>query len=363
MSPVRKALIIKTSSMGDVIHTFPALTDATNALPNIRFDWVVEEGFAEIPHWHPAVERVIPIALRRWRKNPLQAWRSRQWQCFRKELKFQGYDAVIDAQGLIKSAFLTCLIRGKRFGLDKHSAREPLAARFYHCPQNIPKGQHAVERIRQLFALSLNYPLPHQKGQFQLDKTQFAEVPTPSTPYLVFVHSTSRDDKLWPEPCWCELAKTAIKAGYHILLPWGAVVEKERAKRLADTMNSYNITSKDSRPDKDWVTVLPKLTLSQMAATLAEARAVVAVDTGLGHLAAALEVPSVSLYGPTSPILVGTYGNRQVHLTPADGSTQSDKSADLTDMNPFRNITPKLVWQHLKPLLDLELFLRPEQLQ
>ena len=102
-----RILLIKTSSLGDVIHALPAVTDAARAIPGIRFDWVVEESFAEIPAWHPAVDRVIPVALRRWRKAPFSAWFGGEWHRFRQSLRAERYDAVIDAQGLLKSALLT----------------------------------------------------------------------------------------------------------------------------------------------------------------------------------------------------------------------------------------------------------------
>ena len=119
-----KVLIVKTSSMGDIIHTLPAITDAMHAIPQISFDWVVEENFAEIPHWHPAVDRVIPVAIRRWRKNIIQTYRQGEWKAYKEALCNTSYDAVIDAQGLLKSALLvTRLAKGPSYGLDKHSAK------------------------------------------------------------------------------------------------------------------------------------------------------------------------------------------------------------------------------------------------
>lgn len=156
-----RVLLVKTSSLGDVIHTLPALTDAARAIPGIQFDWVVEEGFAEIPAWHPAVARVIPVAIRRWRKNLWQTLRNGEWRRFKQRLKEVDYDLVIDAQGLLKSAWLTRYV-GKTpvAGLDGDSAREPLASRFYRRAYPVAWGQHAVERTRQLFAQALDYPLP-----------------------------------------------------------------------------------------------------------------------------------------------------------------------------------------------------------
>lgn len=145
-----RVLLIKTSSLGDVVHTLPALTDAARAIPGIKFDWVVEEGFAEIPTWHPAVGKVVPVAIRRWRKNLWQTIKSGEWRRFKQSVRAEKYDLVIDAQGLLKSAWLTRYVKAPVAGLDKNSAREPLAARFYSRRLAVARGQHAVERVRQL---------------------------------------------------------------------------------------------------------------------------------------------------------------------------------------------------------------------
>lgn len=293
-----KVLLVKTSSLGDVIHTLPALTDAQRAIPGIRFDWVVEEGFAEIPGWHPAVDRVIPVAIRRWRKHLLETLRSGEWQRFTERLAGQRYDLVIDAQGLLKSAWLTRYAKAPVAGLDRDSAREPWAARFYDRRYAVPRDQHALERVRQLFAQALGYPLPSGPGDYGLERNR---LPIPSDePYLLFLHGTTWPSKHWPEAYWRELAERMSAQGWAIRLPWGNAEEQARAERIAAGLER--------------VRVLPKLNLAGVAGVIAGARACVAVDTGLGHLAAALDVPSVSLYGPTLPGRVGAYGRDQVHL-------------------------------------------------
>lgn len=126
-----RVLIVKTSSMGDVLHTLPALTDAQQVIPGIQFDWVVEEGFAQIPSWHDAVDRVIPVAIRRWRKAWFSAPIKAERKAFRDAVQAQQYDAIIDAQGLVKSAALvTRLGRGVKHGMDWSTAREPWPACF-----------------------------------------------------------------------------------------------------------------------------------------------------------------------------------------------------------------------------------------
>jgi len=292
-----RVLIIKTSSLGDVIHTLPAITDAAHAIPGIRFDWVVEEGFAEIPSWHPAVDQVIPVAIRRWRKNIWQALKSGEWKAFKQRVRARKYDLVIDAQGLVKSAWLTRYVKAPVAGLDRYSAREGLASRFYDRRLSVATGQHAVERVRQLFALALAYDLPEGIGNYGLDLDRL-QLP-PAAPYEVFLHGTTWATKHWPEAYWRELAERMGRRKLQVRLPWGNPAEKARAERIAQGLNNCQ--------------VLPKLNLVGVARVLAAAKACVAVDTGLGHLAAALDVPTISLFGPTNPGLTGAYGRAQVH--------------------------------------------------
>jgi heptosyltransferase-1 len=316
-----RVLIVKTSSLGDIIHTLPAVTDAARALPGIRFDWVIEEAFAEIPAWHPAVDRVIPVAMRRWRQHPFAAATRTGWRAFRAALDATNYDAAIDAQGLIKSAWLAGKAHTAVHGLDRHSAREPLASLTYAHRHAIPWGRHAVRRVRELFAAALGYTLP-QTASGDDDGASCADAATygldrariPGTgssgaesdgshdrsKRLIFLHGTTWPDKHWPEKYWRELTRLAVIADYQIRLPWGNDAERERATRIA--------------ADLDGAQVLPKLPLAGLAAELAAAAGCVAVDTGLGHLAAALDVPALSLFGPTHPGFTGAWGQRQLRL-------------------------------------------------
>ena len=296
-----RVLIVKTSSMGDVLHTLPALTDAARALPGIRFDWVVEEGFAQIPAWHAAVDQVFPVAIRRWRKAWFSAPIKAERQAFRQKIQAEKYDAIIDAQGLIKSAALvTRLARGTKHGMDWSSAREPLASLFYNRRHHIEKQQHAVERTRELFAKSLGYTKPQTQGDYAIAQ-HFQKLT--ADPYVIFLHATTRDDKHWPESNWRDLLELMQETGLQIKLPWGAEHERQRAERLAEGLTH--------------VTVLPKLTLAEVAAELAGAQAVISVDTGLSHLTAALDRPNITLFGPTDPRLIGGYGkNQQQYVSP-----------------------------------------------
>lgn len=303
-----RVLIVKTSSMGDVLHTLPALTDAVQALPGIRFDWVVEEGFAQIPSWHEAVERVIPVAIRRWRKAWFSAPVKAERKAFRDAVRAVRYDAIIDAQGLVKSAALvTRLAHGVKHGMDWSTAREPLASLFYNRKHHIARQQHAVERTRELFAASLGYAKPPTQGDYAIALHFTGD--TAARPYAVFLHATTRDDKHWPEEHWRALIALLADSRLRIKLPWGAPHEEARARRLADGF--------------DFVDVLPKMSLSDVAQTLAGARFVVSVDTGLSHLTAALDRPNITLYGPTDPGLIGGYGKNQYAHRSDSGKMQT----------------------------------------
>lgn len=322
-----RVLLVKTSSLGDVVHTLPALTDAQRAVPGIEFDWVVEEGFAEIPAWHPAVSQVIPVAIRRWRKHPLQTYRSGEWRGFKSRLRETSYDLAIDAQGLVKSAWLTRYVKAPVAGLDPESAREPLASRFYDRRYAVAWDQHAIERVRQLFAQSLGYSVPETPADYGLNRSQLA---TPGDqPYLLFLHGTTWPSKHWPESYWRELAERMTEFGWSIRLPWGNADEKARAERIAEGLLS--------------VSVLPRSNLGGIAKVIAGARACVAVDTGLGHLAAALDVPSISLYGPTLPGRVGAYGRSQVHLcAPGPNAGKGDRHKPCFDDLPAERVANEL---------------------
>lgn len=311
--------------MGDVIHTLPALTDAQRTIPNLQVDWVVEKSFSEIPTWHSVVNKVIPVEIRRWRKNLFNAQTWREWQAYKHALQAEQYDAVIDAQGLLKSAVLaTRLAHGKKYGYDKNSAREGLSSLFYDQTFAISYQQHAVERIRQLFAASLGYELPKEIGDYGIARhfVKNSENNTACTPYIVAVHATTRDDKHWIEDYWAELFQHCAEQRIAVRLPWGNEQEKARAERLA--------------ANNDFVSVLPKMKLSDLAAELANAKAVVSVDTGLSHLTAALDTPNIILYGATDPKLIGAYGKNQHYL----------------HGNRMKNIPTNKVWTKLDQILN-----------
>lgn len=293
-------LIVKTSSLGDVIHTLPALTDAAHAIPGLRVDWVVEEAFAEIPAWHPAVSRVIPVAVRRWRKNWWRNLSGGEVKQFRQLLRHTDYDLIIDAQGLVKSAIISRLAKGPVAGLDKHSIKEPVSSLFYNTRYQVARSEHAVQRVRQLFSRALDYAFDPSQIDYGISPPQADASADTTTPTLMFLHGTTWASKHWPEPYWRELAWLATEAGYQVKIPWGNVEEEDRAQGIAQGLPA--------------VTVMPRMSLTDLATQLSACAGVVAVDTGLGHLSAALDRPTVSIYGATNPFLSGTFGNHQLQL-------------------------------------------------
>lgn len=289
-----RVLIVKLSSMGDLIHALPALTDALEANPNIEFDWVVDEAFAEIPQLHPAVRRIIKSAHRRWGKAKWQAIRSGELWRFLRDLRKERYDIVLDAQNNMKSAIITRCTRGLRYGMDKNSVREFGVHLAYQKHIALPtfKEEHAVTRQRLLFAQALGYPMPTTPANFMIDTTKLPTLDfTMPRPYLMFIHNTTWDSKHWPERYWVELIKHATDAGYAVALPWGNRNEQARAKRLA-TVSPHAI-------------LLPDLSITQKASVIFGAEGIVTVDTGLAHLTAAMDKPGLHLYGPTDVGLLG----------------------------------------------------------
>ena len=287
-----RILLVKTSSLGDVVHNLPVVGDIRRHAPDAEIDWVVEESFAAIPAMHPAVRRVIPVALRRWRRALLASATRTEICAFLGALREREYDAIIDTQGLLKSALVARAARGPCYGLDWRSSREPL--RFlYGCTFSVPWDRHAVARNRSLAAQALGYQVsaPVDFG-IAAQPRGFAWLPAQR--YAVLLHATSADRKLWPESYWMELIKDLFLNDIFCILPWGSDAERKRSEHLAAAT--------------DGVVVPPALSLDELSALFAGAHGVAGVDTGLTHLAAALGVPTLGIYCDTDPAATGVYG-------------------------------------------------------
>lgn len=339
-----KVLIVKMSSMGDIIHTFPSLNDVCAQHPDTEFHWLVEEAFQDIPRWHNNVSRVIPIRLRRWRKEKWRCFFNGEFKAFLNNLRKEHYDIVIDAQSSIKSAIITRLARGTRHGYSFKTTRERFASIFYQKKHRVIFEQHAIRRMRLLFSKVFNYPFEDNIPNFCINTNRLPAVTYPlPKKFVVFLHSTSWVTKQWPENYWKQMIRHCVDAGYDIVLPWGDKEEKARSGRLAFNENNVHVP--------------PRVSISETASMMSKAQAVLACDTGLGHVAAALNIPCISLYGPTNPDLVRPLGKEQFYFK-ADFQCAPCMQKQCTyngrsDEQPacFTTIPPQAVWTKFKTLL------------
>jgi lipopolysaccharide heptosyltransferase I len=298
-------LFIKTSSLGDVIHHMPAVTEARRALPEAHLAWLVEEAFAPLVRLHPAVSEVVPVAWRRWRKSLYAPATLGEIAASLRAIRTQRYDEIVDSQGLLRSAVIARMAHGRRHGYDRASIREPLAAVFYDVRHSVSRNLHAVTRNRTLSGLALGYT-PQGAPDFGLDRTRFVRT---GERYAVLLHATARASKQWPEQDWIALGRTLNARGIDLVLPWGSADERARSERIAAALPRARVA--DHQP------------LDQVAGLIAGAVVVVGVDTGLMHLAAALGVPLVAIFTGSSPGLTGPAGSGPFTVLGAQGAAPS----------------------------------------
>lgn len=333
--------------MGDLVQTLPALTDAAKANPDIKFDWVVDESFAQVPAWHSHVEQVFPTALRRWRRNWRRALFSGEPRSFVNQLRSKNYDVIVDVQGGFKSALAARLAKGKRSGYDARGVHDWGAHLLYQREFSVPKGIHSIQRMRRLLADVLGYQFQETEVDYGIVRSRLGPPSFDAPqPYLVFVHSTSWASKIWPEHYWSELARLAGDAGFHVLLPWGDEPERQRSLRIAAGHERAH--------------VLPGMSISEKAALINKAQGTVGLDTGLSHIAAALDIPSVTIYGATDPLLVGATGKQQLHLGSSFECVRCHQTSctyeGAAEFKPacLVEIGPDLVWEKLYSLMKGE---------
>ena len=300
-------LFIKTSSLGDVVHHMPALTEARKAQPQARFTWLVEEAFAPLVRLHPAVGEVVPVAWRRWRKSLFSPATLGEIGGSLRAIRTPRYDEIVDSQGLLRSAIIARFAHGRRHGYDAASIREPLAAACYDLRHSVSRALHAVERNRVLSGLALGYT-PQGAPDFGLDRARFA---APSERYVVLLHATAEPRKLWPEANWIALGKELGKAlgDLSLVLPWGTQAERARSERLAAALPRARVPE--------------RAPLDAVARLIACAEFVVGVDTGLMHLAAAFGVPLVAIFAGSKPDLTGPVGSGPMAVLGAEGAAPS----------------------------------------
>lgn len=346
-----KILMVKMTSMGDVLHVLPALEDIAERVTDVSIDWMVEDSFAEIPSWHPLVDRVIPVASRRWRQL---SWANlKAFVAFVQELRREQYDYIIDAQGLMKSAIFSRFARlkrgrwqdrqqgGRRIGFAGNSIKEWPAAWLYSKRVTVARNEHAVDRIRQLIGGGLDARITSVKRSYKILEGVERAAKKMNQPMLInavqaaasrnahgdqatlghifLLHGTTWATKHLPEQLWYRIAEQVVAEHYTPVLAWGNEQELQRAQRIAEQVAG--------------AVVLPKASLTALAQLLATAQGAIAVDTGLGHLAAALDIPCVSLYGATDPTLTGTYGYYQAHLQ-AEFACAPCLAKECTELRP-----------------------------
>jgi heptosyltransferase I len=281
-------LIVKLSSLGDVVHTLPAVQDIRRALPHAHIDWVVEPGFAPLVARCEGVRRVIPCAMRLWRKHWMRASTRAAWQAFNAELDQVKYDAVIDCQGLTKSAIVARCAQlsktGKRYALANKtdgSSYEAPTRWLTDVAIAIPPRTPAVQRTRMLCAQALGYAAPQDAARFgllaQLNIAQ-AAIKT-----VAFIHGTSRTDKCWSELHWVQLGKRLLAQGLHIALLHGNDEEEQRSQRIVQALGTG-------------AQVWPRMPLDALTDQLALCAGAIGVDSGLAHIAVALDLPHVQIY-------------------------------------------------------------------
>jgi len=299
-----KVLIVKTSSMGDVIHTFPAVEDARRNRPDVSFDWCVEEAFAGIVALHPAIGAIHRVAIRRWRKRLFNSHTWREAKNLRRALRAAKYDLVIDAQGLLKSALVAKQAAVPIAGFDRESAREPSATWFYDHRYAVPRDLHAIERTRRLFGLALGYQ-PDLSGLQSGIMPPADGLAGTSGKTAFLLHGTSREDKKWPVKDWIETARLLLEKGMTPVVTWSNGPEKAVAEAIAKAVPQ--------------AALVPKSPLAVIAAAIGRSALVVGADTGLTHLASAFGLPTVAVFLATEPGLTGPRGPFSSTLLAAPG--------------------------------------------
>jgi heptosyltransferase-1 len=303
---MRDILFIKTSSLGDVIHHMPALTEARRRLGSARLTWVVEEAFAPLLRLHPGIDDVIPVASRRWRGRLLAPATWREVAGFARTLRRRRYDEIVDSQGLVRSALIARIARGRRHGFDRSSVRERPAAMLYDVGHRVARDAHAIARNRMLTGLALGYT-PDAAIDYGLDRDSLAG--SGGHPYGVLLHATARPEKEWPEPAWIALGRALEADAAPLLLLSGNALESARSLRIAGQL--MRAQAVEQRP------------LDEVARLIAGASFVVGVDTGLVHLAAALAVPTVAIFVASDPGLTGPVGAGPLAIVGVAGGAPS----------------------------------------
>lgn len=297
---MKEILFIKTSSMGDILHHMPAVTDARARFPEARITWVVDELYAPLVKLHPAVDEIVTIAVRRWRKNLFSGATWREARAALRQMRARKFDAIIDTQGLMRTALMAKLLHGTRHGYDKDSIREPAAARFYDVNHKVGWDLHVIARNRTLTGHALGYE-PQGRPDYGFDRSQFKQIAP--KPYTMLFHATAKTTKEWPEERWVEVGQALAARGLEVVLPWGNQAERERSERLAAAIPGARVPER--KPIID------------VAHDIAAAKLVAGVDTGFLHIAAAIGVPVVAVFTIVKSHTAEPAGPGPIHMVGA----------------------------------------------
>jgi heptosyltransferase-1 len=298
-------LFIKTSSLGDVIHHMPAVGDVRRHRPDSRIGWVVEEAFAPLVRLLSGVD-VITVASRRWRRAPLNPATWHEMGAFKRAMREQPHETVIDAQGLVRSALIARFARGRLHGYDRASVRERAAAWFYDVHHHVDRSLHAITRNRQLTAQVLGYA-PEGPLDYGLDRAALMDG-APARE-VILLHATARPEKEWPVARWIALAQMLAARGYQPVLPWGTEIERRRSGEIAAAAPGAKVPERQP--------------LDAVTRMIARSAFVIGVDTGLLHLAAALGVPLAAIFTGTAPGQHGPLGSGKIEIVGALGAVPS----------------------------------------
>ena len=282
-------LVVRPSSMGDVVYAMALVSDVARHCPGMAVDWVAEDAFVDLVRLDPRIRRVVPLALRRWRHAPLARATWGDMAAFRRALRHERYDAILNLQEQVKGAIVSWFAKGIRHGLDRANIREPIATIVDHVHHPVSRELHIIDRCRGIAAAALGYSADGPPSwHFELPTTTAA---MPAGPYAIAFHATSRIDKEWPEDHWRALVTHFARAGFVTLLPWGNALEQARSRRIANGSEGAMVPSRQ--------------TLPELATLARNAEIVVGVDTGLSHLSAALGTSTVAIFAATDPLLAG----------------------------------------------------------
>ena len=287
--------------MGDLMHALPALTEAKENIQDLSFDWVVDKNFSSVPSWHPLVDNIITTDHRNWKKHLFSKHSRDSLKSSIYQINSNNYDLVVDMQNNLKSAFISYLTKHDVVGMDAKSAREYPAHLSYSRKINIKKELHAIQRQKQLLGEALGYKSDEQKVDYGASYNNFTK-PNINLPnkYCVLVQNASWVTKQWSIQNWQDLIKYLEEKNIPMFLPSGNLDEYERAKEICSISNKAEA-----------IEIMP---LNEVAYIIKNADFCICSDTGLAHLSALTETPSITLYGPTKTSLIGTYGKSQIHI-------------------------------------------------